>query len=275
MDDDTNSFLSPQRYVDNFYQHDLATIKTWPTPDSGPFGILCGWSIEDAKKNIEQNRFIYFGLTCYGLNLLNQAIFTHQPLAFKFWLKESPPFLDIRKCSHGHGGISSPRTLHVALFRMAENQAAFNEISRSYIAYFLTKFIESLWLMSDSCDEYLQNTHVDIVPIFSASKLIEQIATDPDCREVPIAFIQGVEYQLRESGAEMAITRERLETELNSANESHQIMFGAVRATTGLLVALETALRRYEYSKNDEDWQEVCKWRVALNSYLTQEKIQI
>lgn len=89
--------LPPTDYMQDHYLHDF-----------GVFGstTMCGFSMADALdgcKRAAMHGIAEFTLAQFGLNLLNQATFSHAPSHASAWKRFSPPFADTHGCFSGHG----------------------------------------------------------------------------------------------------------------------------------------------------------------------------
>lgn len=89
--------VPPAEYMHDHYLHDF-----------GVFGStsMCGFSMADAldgRKRAAIHGLAEFTLSQFGLNLLNQATFSHTPSHAFAWKQFSPPFADTHGCCSGHG----------------------------------------------------------------------------------------------------------------------------------------------------------------------------
>lgn len=164
----------PLVYTVRSYRIDLAVFceTAGAPPESGPFYCLCGWTMENLLKNHE--RFadpVGFMCVQYALNLLDQGIYCHFPRLIGDWRRASPPFLDLRACHAGHGGLSG-RPQSILWFvreRWTLPDAESVDWDRcvfSYLRFFL--------------DQYLPAA----LPELPVAQLLQALVADPDCSEL-------------------------------------------------------------------------------------------
>ncbi len=92
-----SQLLPPSEYMQDHYLHDFEVFGSTS---------MCGFSMADAldrRKRSAIHGIAEFTLAQFGLNLLNQATFTHTPTYAFAWKRFSPTFADTHGCFSGHG----------------------------------------------------------------------------------------------------------------------------------------------------------------------------
>jgi hypothetical protein len=147
--------------------------------DFAVFGgnMMCGISLSKSLALPKRSRFkgiAEFVVCQFELNLLNQAIYTHQAKAHPDWRAFSAPFADTHLCFHGHGlGNHLPSSiLRFAQEPWVRPDAApvtlTWEMLADYTNFFLGEYLDQFRATESGKD-------------FSRDALIEAICNDRDC----------------------------------------------------------------------------------------------
>lgn len=162
------TWRSPQDY---FGQHYPADLKVFASD------ALCGFTLGDALHDPKRGRFIglaEFVVCQFELNLLNQAVYTHDRSVFWAWRQFSAPFADTHGCSMGHG---MGNHLPVSILRFAQESFASPatapvqldwEILRAYTQFFLRDYLAQFQATEAGAS-------------FSKAQFLAAVATDFDC----------------------------------------------------------------------------------------------
>jgi hypothetical protein len=165
------------QYLRGDYMGDLTDFLDSPPREYGIAGLICGRTIESLLtpdqigKYADPERFL---CVQYGMNLLNQAIWTYFRSAHWAWISSCAPFLTSR-CPSAHGGILYPESVlrYAArpLFRNHLRIVVSESLVEETEAYFIPAYPETLPGMERHFSAGL----------ISGNALVQAILNDKDC----------------------------------------------------------------------------------------------
>jgi hypothetical protein len=170
------NFIPPKEYFDKHYLSDFRVFGS---------SIMCAWEIGPLRTRSYQG-LSEFILCQFGLNLLNQAIYTHAHLFFPEWERLSAPFADVRACSHH--GYGQP-----FWFLKCMQEPITGDISRSVA--FLTPPVSLDWKIVSSFTNFFLHDYLSQIvsegsnDMFPLEDFWEGVAGDPDCKAM--VYVQG------------------------------------------------------------------------------------
>lgn len=181
------------QYLSRDYLDDLTAFLGSPPREYGIAGLICGRTIENLLTTDQIGKYAdpeHFLCVQYGMNLLNQAIWTYFRPAHWAWISSCAPFLTSR-CSSAHGGILYPGSILQYAERPWSRDHLRIVVSESLVEeteeYYIPAYLESLPGMK---------RHLS-AGLISGTAFVQAILNDEDCQ----GFAMRYARRQRKAGA--------------------------------------------------------------------------
>jgi len=169
-----HSHIPPTDYLEQHYSADFQVFGS---------DAMCGFSLGDSLRLPKRSRYkglAEFVVSQFGLNLLNQAIYTHAGSCFSGWRRFSLPFADTHGCWSGHGlGSHVP----YSILRFAQQPFASADTAPVPLAWDIIRIYTTFFL-----DDYVTRfARTDSGTGFQREAFLEAVASDYDCTACVLA----------------------------------------------------------------------------------------
>ena len=173
--------MEPHEYFPRHYRNDVHLFAETDVPPHGPFGLLCGWTLERLFAPGQPEKYADpEGFLCmlWLLNLAHQGMYTYFFNAYRRWLEFCEPFPDLRACPSHHGGLFTPGHLlrYALVYRSMPGAITLELHEKRVHAFFNFFFNQYLGTLSQ------QGPYRTLR--FSPMDLLAKLRADPDCAEV-------------------------------------------------------------------------------------------